>query len=260
MTCEEFSNEFDVYLDSYKRFKGYDSMESLDSIEINEYEKSVFLTKAQEQLVISLYNGKNPFNDSFEKTEEIRTYLASLVKTYTAVNQIPEIQEDGHSLVKVSPSDIETYYELPDDLLFIIYESVSFTSEDSCINGKVAGVIPVTYDTYYRISQNPFRQQNDRRVLRLDIMSEPYLRRVALISKNQIGEYNVTYLKRPKPIVLQDFTATNNNLSIDGVNEKTECEINPALHKIILESAVQLALASVSIAGNNKNSDNDKNN
>lgn len=203
MTCDEFSNEFDVLLDSYKRFKGYDSQEMLDSIEFNEYEKSVFLTKAQEQLVISLYNGKNPFNDSFEKTEEIRTYLAPLIKTYTGVQEIAEITEDGHSLVKVVPGDIETYYQMPRDLLFIIYESVEFESDDdSCIDGKSASVIPVTYDTYYRISQNPFRQQNDRRVLRLDIMSEPTLRRVALISKNQIGSYNVTYLKRPHPIVL----------------------------------------------------------
>ena len=258
MTCDEFSNEFDVLLDSYRRFKGYDSQEMLDSIEFNEYEKSVFLTKAQEQLVISLYNGKNPFNDSFEKTEEIRTYLASLIKTYTKVQEIEEIVEDQHSLVKVAPGDIQTYYQLPDDLLFIIYESVVFHSDDdNCIEGKAASVIPVTYDTYYRISQNPFRQQNDRRVLRIDIMSEPTLRRVALISKNQIGSYNVTYLKRPCPIVLQDIDNTRNNLTIQGINKKTECEINPALHNIILESAVQMALASVSVTGD-KNSDNDK--
>jgi len=92
MTCEEFSNEFDVLIDSYKRFKKFDSQEILDSIEFNEYEKSIFLTKAQEQVVISMYNGKNPFNDSFEKTEEIRTYLAALIKTYTNVSQIEEIE------------------------------------------------------------------------------------------------------------------------------------------------------------------------
>ncbi len=34
-------------------------------------EKSIFLTKAQEEIIIDLYNGKNPFGDSFEKTEEL---------------------------------------------------------------------------------------------------------------------------------------------------------------------------------------------
>jgi len=54
--------------------------------------------------------------------------------------------------MRISPGDTQTFYELPRDLLFIIYESVVFTSEDSCLDGKVAAVIPVTYDTYYRIS------------------------------------------------------------------------------------------------------------
>ena len=40
MTTEEFSNEFDVLLNSY----------SSGGVEFNEYEKSIFLTKAQEDL------------------------------------------------------------------------------------------------------------------------------------------------------------------------------------------------------------------
>ena len=59
MAREEFSNGFDVLVNSYKRFKDFDKQELLDSIEFNEYEKSLFLTKAQEELVISLYNGRN---------------------------------------------------------------------------------------------------------------------------------------------------------------------------------------------------------
>ena len=61
MKREEFSNGFDVLVNSYKRFKDFDKQEFLDSIEFNEYEKSLFLTKAQEELVSSLYNGKNPY-------------------------------------------------------------------------------------------------------------------------------------------------------------------------------------------------------
>jgi hypothetical protein len=46
MTTEEFSNQFDVLLDSYRRFKDFDKKEELDSIEFNEYEKSLYLTQA----------------------------------------------------------------------------------------------------------------------------------------------------------------------------------------------------------------------
>lgn len=77
MTTEEFSNEFDVLLNSY----------SSGGVEFNEYEKSIFLTKAQEDLLVELYNGKNPFRESFEETEEIRRYLSNLVKTYTTTEK-----------------------------------------------------------------------------------------------------------------------------------------------------------------------------
>ena len=84
MTTEEFSNEFDTLLNSYAISPDKYGMENSPlTIELDEYEKSVFLTKAQEDIIISLYNGKNPVGDSFEKTEEIRRYLSDLVKTYT---------------------------------------------------------------------------------------------------------------------------------------------------------------------------------
>ncbi len=48
MNTVEFSNEFDTLLDSYRRFKDFDSKEELDSLDFNEYEKSIFLTDAQQ--------------------------------------------------------------------------------------------------------------------------------------------------------------------------------------------------------------------
>ena len=80
MTSEEFSNEFDTLLNSYSNVEAFG--ETPSTIEVDEYEKSVFLTKAQEEIVIDMYNGKNPFKDSFEKTEEIRRYLSNLIKTH----------------------------------------------------------------------------------------------------------------------------------------------------------------------------------
>lgn len=50
MNNAEFSNEFDTLLNSYNTAES--------SIELDEYEKSVLLTKAQEDLIISIYTGK----------------------------------------------------------------------------------------------------------------------------------------------------------------------------------------------------------
>ena len=79
MTLEEFSNEFDILVQSYSKQLPFGETYNFS---FTEYEKSVFLTKAQEELVIELYNGKNPNRDSFEKTEEIRRYLSSLINTF----------------------------------------------------------------------------------------------------------------------------------------------------------------------------------
>jgi len=71
MILEEFSNQFDVLVNSYRRFKDFDDRELLDSVEFDEYEKSLYLTKAQEELVLSLYNGRNSSLQGFEETEAV---------------------------------------------------------------------------------------------------------------------------------------------------------------------------------------------
>lgn len=62
MTTEEFSNEFDTLLNSYSTIEAFGK--TPNTVELDEYEKSVFLTNAQEEIVIGMYNGKNPFGDS----------------------------------------------------------------------------------------------------------------------------------------------------------------------------------------------------
>ena len=87
MTTEEFSNEFDTLLNSYSVIDRFGKEGNLPTIELDEYEKSVFLTKSQEEIIIDLYSGKNSFGDSFERTEEIRRYLSDLIKTYITTDK-----------------------------------------------------------------------------------------------------------------------------------------------------------------------------
>lgn len=224
MTTEEFSNEFDTLLNSYSTTQVFGK--TPNTIELDEYEKSVFLTKAQEEIVIGTYNGKNQFGDSFESTEEIRRYLSSLIKTYTTTDK-----KSGYTGLSKS----SVFFELPDDLWFITYEAVNLKDDGlGCINGENISVIPITQDEYHRIKKNPFRGTNERRALRLDLNNEV----VEIISKYNIEKYLVRYLSRPTPIILTDLT---DNLSINGISVKTECELNPVIHRAILERAVTLA-------------------
>ena len=227
MTTEEFSNEFDTLLNNYSTIEAFGK--TPNTMELDEYEKSVLLTKAQEEIVIGMYNGKNPFGDSFERTEEIRRYLSDLIKTYITADK-----KVGY--IGLSKSSI--FFELPNDLWFITYESVNLKDNKlGCMSNENIPVIPITQDEYHRIRKNPFRGTNERRVLRLDLNGKV----VEILSKYNVESYLVRYLSRPAPIILTDLTDT---LSINDISVKTECELNPVIHRAILEKAVKLAIMS----------------
>lgn len=226
MTTEEFSNEFDTLLNSYSVINKF-GKNTFMSIECDEYEKSVFLTKAQEDIIISIYNGKNQFNDTFEKTEEIRRYLSNLIKTFSTSEQAES---------KKGLSNSSVFYKLPEDVWFITYESVNLSGDSLC-EDTIALVTPITQDDYYKVNNNPFRWPNERRVLRLDNED----RIVELISKYTIDSYLIRYITKPDPIILTDLP---DNLSINGISIKTECKLTPAIHRAILERAIQLAVMS----------------
>lgn len=227
MGVKEFSDEFDILLNSYSTTPPYGDENKLD-ITLNEYEKSVFLTKAQDDIVIELYTGKNQFGDSFEKTEEIRRYLSDLVKTV-------ELSEKLTGYTGVSKSSM--FFKLPEDVWFITYESATLKDERlGCLDGEEATIVPVTQDEYYRIAKNPFRGPSKGRAVRLDIGDGV----IEIISDYNIDKYLVRYLSRPKPIILEDLS----ELSVNGVKVRTECELNPAIHRAILERAVRLAIIS----------------
>lgn len=224
MTVEEFSTEFDIL---------YNSIMSNQAPSVDDYEKSVFLTKAQENIVISLYNGKNPFGESFEETEENRRYLANLIKTAKITTK-----ETNISTLSYNPPPNSICFKLPEDVWFIIYESGLFDDPTlGCLNNQEPIIIPVTHDDYFNMSENPFRGPSKRRVLRLDIENNI----VELITNYNISYYLVRYLRKPNPIVLVDLDTIGNGLTIDGISDKTECELSTSIHRTILEKAVQLA-------------------
>lgn len=224
MTVEEFSNEFDVLLNSYSSSRPFGLGQS--PLELDEYEKSVLLTEAQEQLVKELYRGDTP-KGSFEETEELRRSLDSLIKT-------DELLPDSTA----SGTYFTVIYTLPEDVWFITYESVLLDSEDAgCWNEKEIKVVPVTQDEWHSVKNNPFRKPSKRRVIRLDKGNLT----VELISFYNLGKYTVRYLAKPSPIILADLEGTE----IDGNKNISSCSLNTIMHRPILERAVQLAVSRI---------------
>jgi hypothetical protein len=230
MTTEEFSSAFDTLLSSYNNTSEFGDTHSRADIVLDEYEKSLFLTEAQDQIIIELYSGRNDKLSSFEKTEELRANLRNLIKTAT----IAASSETYSGL-----SEYSKFFKLPSDILFITYEAATIGDESAgCKNGKTIAVIPVTQDEFHRVMENPFKQANKRRALRLD----SGLDIVEVISKYNLTSYTVRYISKPKPIVLTNLSEMSVFPEVEG--KETNCELDSVLHRPILERAVLLAINS----------------
>lgn len=233
MRLEDFSHGFDTLLNSYSRRDDFGTTDA--DIRLNEHEKSLFLTYAQEIYVLSLYNGRNSSEESFEQTEELRRYLAPLVKEA----EILPIENTTGILGIDSKSK---FFTLPEDLWFITYEA-ALCAGQTCESKYKQEVYPVRQDEYHKIRKNPFRGANSRRALRLDLADNV----IEIISNNGVTSYYVRYLRKLKPIVLAYL---GDETAIEGVSTPTECELPDSLHQKILEIAVGLALQSKGINRN----------
>lgn len=232
MTTEEFSDAFDTLVNSAANVDNFGSIDS--TLKFDEYEKSYFLTKAQEEVVRELYTGKNRFGESFEKTEELRRLLNNLIVTYKQ----PLSEENYNNLALTDKSYLVPIF---DDVMYIIYEAVRLKDDSlGCYSGTVINVQPITHDEYNKIKDNPFRGPTRYKALRLDTNDDQPVNCVEIISKYSCDEYIVRYLKKLNPIILVDLNASN--VSIDGKTQKKDCELNSILHEYILERAVDMAL------------------
>lgn len=250
MTCEQMSNEFDTLLNSYSNQAFFGEGSSRFDVVLDEYEKSVFLTQAQKQFVIGYYNGKNNLGFSFEEKEQIREAIDSLVKT-KILEQVGNEDVPNSAKHLFDNKHKFSFYTIPDNLLFIIFEEIKFSSYLSdCNKDASALVIPSTHDELWHRLQNPFRGPSKKRVLRLNV--EDNL--VELVSDYPIGSYLLRYVEEPKPIILINLP---DGLSIEGISEQTECKLPDIVHHTILNDAVMLAIQSKMIGRTSNSKDKD---
>ena len=221
MNVQELSNLFDTLLQPYIT---KDNFGKQNTLAFDEYEKSIFLTKAQEQIVLELYQ-------ELEQSEEVRKYLSNLIKT----DNYAPVGEQDETLIN---NNFKSYkVEISNDILFMIYEQCTLSDENNCINNKIVSVVPTIHDDLDKVLKNPFKSPNSRKVIRLDFDNK-----IELISKYNISNYKVRYLKKPNPIIL---VALEDNLSINnGDTQVSNGETNPILHERIVQRAVQLAVQS----------------
>lgn len=228
MNIVEFSNEFDIL---------YDNLATKGAPGIDQYEKSVYLTTAQLEIIKDYYTPKsNRKQEGFENTEKRRADLKELIRDHKSILTI----DSTHN---ISPDS--QFFRIPSDTFLIIQEQATLSSNGSCESGRTAKVEPKTHDEYNIQINNPFRQPDAKNIWRMDYYShQGGTRNVELISPIKIQEYHLRYIKYPSPIILTDLSAgefLGMNLSIDGKTTPQTCRLSIEIHREILNRAVELA-------------------
>ena len=221
MTASEFYNEFNVL---------YNNVMSNAAPPLNMYDVSVFLTQAAEELVLTYYRGRPNELLSFDLNEESKQALDNLVKAYSQLT--PAVTETYNSYTV-------SRFNKPDDLFFLLQETVGFNSELPCYINKRAIVKPVALDDLNMLLDNPFKQPNNKKVFRTTFGNG--IDGIFLISSQPLKSYRAQYLQKPLPIILGDLSEYG--VSIDGeyLPRNPVCNLPELLHRTIIKRAVELA-------------------
>jgi hypothetical protein len=225
MTTQEFSSEFDIL---------YNNIMSNAAPGLDEYEKSVFLTKAQEEILKNYFNPKgNKYQEGFDDNEKRQIDFSSLVTVIT----IPSYSNSQH--IKID--DRSLLFLRPNDMLFALNEVCEITENN--IN-RLVNVVPISFIEYSRLISKPYKRPLKNQCWRLISSSSEKDRVFELIlpfGSIVPGSYRIRYISRPAPIILVDLSTEYPGLSINGITSVTECELDPSIHYEILQRAVELA-------------------
>lgn len=164
MTTQEFSNEFEVL---------YNNIMSNQAPGLDEYEKSVFLTKAQEELVRDYFNSRNVknaqgFDDSQKRQYDFSTLLSS-AKLYDCADNIRALSASRLIAFNTIFDNRSRVYLAPSDLFLAINESI----EDSA--KRRYSVLPISYDEYNRLMSKPYGFPLKRQAWRIISDRIPFL-------------------------------------------------------------------------------------
>ena len=138
MTTQEFSNEFDIL---------YNNIMSNQAPGLDEYEKSVFLTKAQSELLKNYFNPKgNKYQEGFDDSGKRQYDFSKLIRVATlfSINTVKErITEDQ----KIDRRSIPFIF--PEDYFISVNEVISDSKTQYT-------VIPLTHEEYSRLMLKPY--------------------------------------------------------------------------------------------------------
>lgn len=281
MTTQEFSNTFDTLLNSYSIQSNFGEGASKADVTLDEYEKSVLLTQAQDLVVKSyFYSNQNSQGQGFDDSERRQVDFSSLIKVTTLspsddndnifddrgiIYQMPlkkiskpngvifsgdNTIDDSGKYMKIDGDNNHVYVLNTTDVLFILNEKLIVKQSSSDTKGDNYVIVPLNYREYDREMSKAYSQPLKKQAWRLfqnqsagfDVQSE--LIPIWDISEDLVSETKTAVYKIRYVKRPDPIVLVNlpDGLSVDGVTVQTECTLNPILHVDILNRAVELAL------------------
>lgn len=240
MTVEEMDNMFDVL---------YNNITSNQAPGLNAYEKSVFLTKAQDEILKNYFNPKSKGNltqDGFDGNQK-RQVDFSMITTVYEVNSSLDITDGttGSSVFGTPLFDKHSNTKsvsIPKEMMMAINEMVVVTRNNKTVTLQV---VPVKYDEYSRLMSKPYKRPLKYQAWRLINNDTANKADIVIGPSDTISKYILRYIRRPKPIVVSDL----DGLTIEGESTTCDCELDASLHEEILQRAVEIAKAAWTSTG-----------
>lgn len=220
MSVEELDNMFDVL---------YNNITSNQAPGLNAYEKSVFLTKGQDEILKNYFNPKSKGNttqDGFDGSVKRQVDFSMLTSVETKSsgfeNPLFDTRENTKSV------------ELPSKLMFAINEVVEVMRDTKKV---ILQVIPIKFDEYSRLMCKPYKRPLKYQAWRLTNNNTSNKADIVIGPSDILTKYTIRYVRRPNPIIVSNL----DGLTIEGKSTASECELDPILHEEILQRAVELA-------------------
>lgn len=241
MNCQEFRNNFDLL---------YNNLSSNAAPGLDDYEISLLLTKAQEELVKNkILALGNRYQIGIEGNSKRQVDLSTLIERKSYTITFPSTLTTDTENNPSFPNNLivlpDTYIEdMKNEMMYVLQRFIGPCKELGWVN-----VIPMTHDEFVRMKSRPFGEPMKRQAWEV-LAIKPYIyvntndvnKLIKLKGESQstIIPYTVEYVRRPKPIILTNLDETE---KIDGINTETECELPKEMHQEILQRAVELAKA-----------------
>lgn len=257
MTTGEFSDQFDVL---------YNNITSNQAPGLDEYEKSVFLTKAQDEIVKNYFSEKsNKLQTGFDGSQKRQADFSMLMRSGSAEISSSNKGEFATVGFKIElPETTDKVFIIINEQVLKIQRTVTTPSvepgeptSEPTVNDTLMGVrqiIPISYDEYTRLMSKPYQSPLKRQAWRIfsdgsantskrymDIVLTPEDRKY-LENGTYNYMYDIRFIKRPRPIILTNISdAVEQDITIGGESTAQTCELDPILHEEILQRAVELA-------------------